>query len=72
MDLTQIIVNDKDNQIISLGSDKTVKVWDIRNHKCLQTLQDKEIYKLDNTIFSMAFDHQRKLLLTGNQQVVFL
>lgn len=64
-----MIVNDKDNQIISLGSDKSIRVWDIRNHKCLQTIQDKELYKLDNTILSMAFDHQRKLLLTGNQQV---
>ena len=57
-----------DLQIISLGSDKSVKVWDIRNHRCLQTLTDKELYKLDDTLLTMAFDHRRKLLLTGNTQ----
>jgi len=64
--LQQVIVNDRDNQIISLGSDKTIKVWDIRNHKCLQTVQDRELYPLDDTLHAMEFDMKRKQLLTGN------
>jgi len=36
----KVIVNDKNNQLISLGADNVVKVWDIRNQRCIQTLND--------------------------------
>ncbi|KAG1663156.1 hypothetical protein FOA52_006053 [Chlamydomonas sp. UWO 241] len=62
----QVIVSDRDNQIISLTSDKVVKIWDIRNHKCLQTVQDRETYKKDDTLLTMAFDCKRKRLITAN------
>ena len=33
---------DDDNfQIISVSSDNVFKVWDIRNHRCLQTFTDR-------------------------------
>jgi hypothetical protein len=41
-------------------------VWDIRNHKCLQTVVDKEEYKLENTMGVMAFDPTRRCLITAN------
>ncbi|MEW5310065.1 MAG: hypothetical protein WDW38_001897 [Sanguina aurantia] len=65
--VTDVIVNDRDNQIISLAADKTMKVWDIRNHKCLQTVTDREVYALgDHQVAAMAYDVPRKTLLTGN------
>ena len=54
--ILDIVVNDRDSQVITLGVDKTIKIWDIRNHKCLQTLQDKEMYFPENSITAMMFD----------------
>ncbi|GBG32362.1 WD repeat-containing protein 64 [Hondaea fermentalgiana] len=34
----KVEVNDDNNQLLSLSSDNTVKIWDIRNHKCVQTI----------------------------------
>jgi len=34
----KVQVNKINHQLISLGSDNTVKIWDIRNHKCIQTI----------------------------------
>lgn len=42
--VTAVIANDVDNQIISLSADKQIKLWDIRNHKCIQTTSDREVY----------------------------
>jgi WD40 repeat protein len=48
-------------QIISLSSDKTIKIWDIRNHKCMVSVQDREQYKHEDTLLSMAFDPKRQV-----------
>ncbi|ETW10231.1 hypothetical protein H310_00586 [Aphanomyces invadans] len=50
---------DDDNfQIVSVSSDNIFKVWDIRNHRCLQTFADrfKSTGGADNRISSLLFD----------------
>lgn len=42
------------------------QVWDVRNHKCIETVTDEEWYKHDNTLHAMLFDTSRKQLVTGN------
>ena len=34
----QVEANDPANQLISLGLDDLIKVWDMTNSKCLQTI----------------------------------
>ena len=34
----ELALNESQNHMISLGLDKCVKIWDVRNYKCLQTL----------------------------------
>lgn len=41
------------------------QVWDVRNHKCIQTINDKEVYSPDDTLLCMCYDQKRKTLLTG-------
>lgn len=36
--------------MISLGIDKVVKVWDIRNFRCIQTIVDKTSYRPENIL----------------------
>jgi len=35
-----LTMNDYMNQLISLSNDKNVRIWDIRNMICIQTIQD--------------------------------
>lgn len=38
--VTHIALDDNINQLFSLSVDKVIKVWDLRNHKCLQTISE--------------------------------
>jgi WD40 repeat protein len=63
--VSHVIVNDNEQQIISLSTDKVVKVWDIRTYKCLQTMADREVYRPDDVVTSMLYDRRREQLVTG-------
>eukprot|EP00192_Tetraselmis_astigmatica_P000660 CAMPEP_0117689666 /NCGR_PEP_ID=MMETSP0804-20121206/24643_1 /TAXON_ID=1074897 /ORGANISM="Tetraselmis astigmatica, Strain CCMP880" /LENGTH=1073 /DNA_ID=CAMNT_0005502517 /DNA_START=57 /DNA_END=3278 /DNA_ORIENTATION=+ len=64
-----VAINERDNQIISMSADKVIKVWDIRNHKCMQTFQDTEVYRPENIISAMKYDQKRRWLVTGNMKL---
>jgi WD repeat-containing protein 49 len=64
--VVQVVVNDAQNQIISLGSDKTLKVWDVRTHRCLQTLVDKQLHRPEDMLSALMFDHRNGCLVTAS------
>jgi len=35
-----VVLNEDKFQLISLGTDKVIKVWDVRNYRCMQTIID--------------------------------
>ncbi|MGB0398261.1 MAG: hypothetical protein ACPGHX_08515, partial [Candidatus Puniceispirillaceae bacterium] len=41
-----------DGQILSVASDKTIKVWDLFSYKCVQTLRDESIHFPSNRLTS--------------------
>lgn len=41
------------------------QLWDVRNHKCIQTISDRQPYPMDDTLLSMCYDTKRKTLITG-------
>ena len=49
--------------------DKCVKVWDMRNFKCVQSIADREPYKPDDTIAGLLYDGTRGRLVTGNTRL---
>jgi hypothetical protein len=53
-------------QPYTLGMDKQIKVWDIRNHKCLQTFHDRQAYRPDNRLGSMLYDPKRRALVAAS------
>uniref|UniRef100_K3W8P6 EF-hand domain-containing protein n=1 Tax=Globisporangium ultimum (strain ATCC 200006 / CBS 805.95 / DAOM BR144) TaxID=431595 RepID=K3W8P6_GLOUD len=62
------LASDDDNyQIISASSDNTFKVWDVRNHRCLQTFVDR--YKstggAENRISALLYDPKYPCLISG-------
>lgn len=42
-----------------------LQLWDVRNHKCIQTISDRQVYPIDDTLLCMCYDFKRKRLLTG-------
>jgi len=45
-----VTINDDRHHLISLGTDKVVKIWDIRTYKCIQTIFDKVPYRPEDRL----------------------
>jgi len=61
--ILDVLVNESQAQLISLSVDKVVKVWDIRNYRCIQTFTDKTEYKPEDRLTCMAFDEEGPALV---------
>ncbi|KAL3152253.1 hypothetical protein ABBQ32_001332 [Trebouxia sp. C0010 RCD-2024] len=64
--ITHITINERSNQIISLSSDKVIKVWDIRNNRCLQTMTDKQKHRPEDALTCLLYDAKQQQLLSGS------
>ncbi|KAL3142584.1 hypothetical protein ABBQ38_002902 [Trebouxia sp. C0009 RCD-2024] len=64
--ITHITINERSNQIISLSSDKVIKVWDIRNNRCLQTMTDKQKHRPEDALTCLLYDAKQQHLLSGS------
>jgi WD40 repeat protein len=53
-----------------LMQDKMIKVWDIRNFRCLQTLFDKTTYHPDDVIGAVLFDSERSQMISSNTSLM--
>ncbi|EQC31722.1 hypothetical protein SDRG_10514 [Saprolegnia diclina VS20] len=62
-----LAVDDDNFQIISVSSDNVFKVWDIRNHRCLQSFVDrnKSTGGADNRISALLFDRKSPGLISA-------
>ncbi|KAI8844168.1 WD40-repeat-containing domain protein [Chytridium lagenaria] len=54
--IIDITINDLNGQILSLSSDKAVKVWDIRKQQCVQTIVDSLPMKAEEHISVIHFN----------------
>lgn len=66
------LASDDDNyQIISAASDNTFKVWDVRNHRCLQTFVDhyKSTGGAENRISALLYDAKQPCLISGTTHI---
>lgn len=64
-----VAINDEGFQLYSCSTDKCIKVWDLRSHKCLQTIHDKTHYRPEDRITAMAFDPIHSRLITGTTKL---
>ena len=64
-----VAINDNSFQLVSCSLDKCFKVWDLRSHKCLQTVHDTVKYRPEDRITAMAFDAIHSRLLTGTTKL---
>jgi len=61
-----VTINEENYQLISCDLSKTMKVWDMRNYKCLQTIQDKASYRPVDQITALMYDPVRSQLLSAS------
>lgn len=64
----KVVVNEDDNQLISLSVDKVIKVWDVRTNKCFQTIVDKADYWPENRITEIMYSPAKKAIVAGAVQ----
>lgn len=47
-----------------------IRVWDIRNFRCLQVLSDKTTYHPDDVIGAVKFDSERSQMISANTSLM--
>eukprot|EP01062_Namystynia_karyoxenos_P019020 TRINITY_DN17117_c0_g1_i1.p1 TRINITY_DN17117_c0_g1~~TRINITY_DN17117_c0_g1_i1.p1 ORF type:complete len:1742 (+),score=524.11 TRINITY_DN17117_c0_g1_i1:80-5227(+) len=66
--MIDVVFNPQDNQIITLSSDKMVKVWDLRTYQCTQTLRDKHRYRPEDRLGALGYDARRSAIITASNR----
>ncbi|KAL2770635.1 WD repeat-containing protein 64 [Daubentonia madagascariensis] len=64
--ITEIVTNEKDQHVISLSSAKVFRVWDIQTLSLLQVFHDSQGGPGDMQIYSMVYDANHGMLVTGS------
>jgi WD40 repeat protein len=65
----EILIDDSRNQIMTLSTDKFIRIWDCRNFRCIQTFQDSQPHRPEDRITAMAWDARHSSLLTGTNRL---
>ncbi|WIA12480.1 hypothetical protein OEZ85_012515 [Tetradesmus obliquus] len=61
-----IALDDSLNHVFTLSIDKSIKVWDLRNHRCLQTINEDDWVRHDDSQPScIMYDSSRRRLVTA-------
>ncbi|XP_054516851.1 WD repeat-containing protein 64 isoform X4 [Pan troglodytes] len=64
--ITEIVTNEKDQHVVSLSSAKVFRVWDIQTLSLLQVFHDSQGGPGDMQIYSMIYDANHGMLITGS------
>ncbi|KAM6217440.1 WD repeat-containing protein 64 [Rhynchocyon petersi] len=67
--ITEVVTNEKDQHVISLSSAKVFRVWDIQTLSLLQVFHDSQGRPGDMQIYSMVYDANRGMLITGSSVI---
>ena len=64
-----LTLNEDRYHLISLGTDKVVKIWDIRTYACIQTIFDKVCYRPEDRLTSIIFDRTTNNILACSRKI---
>ncbi|KAG0621215.1 hypothetical protein M758_3G002600 [Ceratodon purpureus] len=65
--VTDVQVNEIDNQIVSISSDCQIKVWDMRSSRCLETIIENTQWEPSRV--SICYDSVKQVLLAGGDKL---
>jgi len=64
--VTHLALDERLNHVFSLSADKMIKVWDLRNHKCLQTISsDDWVKREESRPHCLMYDPVHKRVVTA-------
>jgi WD40 repeat protein len=64
-----LALNEERYHLISLGTDKVVRIWHTNTYICIQTIFDKICYRPEDRLTSLWFDHYTNNILLGSRKV---
>lgn len=67
--ISNVVVDENLHNVITLSTDKMIKVWDLRSNRCIQTLEDDNVYRPEDRLTVMMHDSKRRQLLTGTTKL---
>nr|XP_009861346.1 WD repeat-containing protein 64-like [Ciona intestinalis] len=67
--IVDIVMNEKDQHIISLSTARVFRVWDVHTLACLQVFTDSDGRSGERRISAMLFDGRRDRLFTGSSSL---
>jgi WD40 repeat protein len=67
--VSNVVVDNSLHQVISLSTDKTIKIWDLRTNRCIQTMEDENTYRPEDRIAVLLHDPKRRQLVTGTTRL---
>ena len=67
--ISNVVVDSNLHQVVSLSTDKTIKIWDLRTNRCVQTMEDENTYRPEDRISVMMHDPKRRQLVTGTTRL---
>ncbi|PRW05751.1 WD repeat-containing on Y chromosome-like [Chlorella sorokiniana] len=71
--VSQLVVADEQSQVITLSDDHVVRVWDLRNHKCVQALGRQDwLRPEDSKPSAIAYDSSRRRLVCASHRPAVL
>lgn len=56
-------------ELVTLASDKTIKLWDIRTFRCIQTFREKRTFRPQDRLTSLMYDRQNDRIITGTTEL---
>lgn len=62
-------LNEARNHLLSLDTEKTVKIWDVSTYVCIQTIFDKVCYRPEDRITSFLFDKYTNNIILGTRKI---
>ena len=62
--VAEVLVNERHLQLLTIGTDKTVGVWDIRSQRRIQMLKDNRRYPPEDTFTAAMGDAHKTRLIT--------
>lgn len=65
--VTDVQVNEIDNQIVSIAADCEIKVWDMRSSRCLETIVEKTQWEPSRV--TIYYDSVKQVLLAGGDKL---
>jgi WD40 repeat protein len=67
----EVLLNESRNQIITVSRDKKIRVFDVRNFRCIQSLVDTSQHAPYDELSAAAFDAEHQRLITVGSRMRF-